>query len=125
MMWEANIRNFKFLKMKKLIILAIAFSIISCKKEIEKNKQTPTTNSTKKLVEGNSDTNSDASSPKSKADKSQINHFFSANGGSILYMKDGTIKSCARCDFEGDFLEGMLGVETAKDDTYRDYQRIL
>ena len=56
--------------------------------------------------------------------KERVNHLFVANGGSILYLKNGEIKGQARFDTDGDFVLELLKTETC-DDTYKDYDNYL
>lgn len=61
--------------------------------------------------------------PEEKPKDDLVNHFFQANGGSVLYLKNGEIKSCAKCDFDGDFVSEFLKTKTQT--TYKDYENFV
>lgn len=53
----------------------------------------------------------------------QVQHLFIANGGSILYLKNGDIKGQARFDTDGDFVTELIKTETYG--KYTDYNEYL
>ena len=55
--------------------------------------------------------------------KNRVNHLSVANGGSILYLKNGEIKGQARFDTDGDFVLELLKTDTY--DSYKDYDNYL
>jgi len=55
--------------------------------------------------------------------KEAVNHYFQANGGTILYLKNGEIKGCAKCDSDGDLITELLKTETYS--TYKSYDNYL
>jgi hypothetical protein len=44
--------------------------------------------------------------------RNQVRYFFSANGGSILYLKNGDVKGQARFDTDGDFISELMKTKT-------------
>lgn len=44
--------------------------------------------------------------------RDKVQHLFTANGGSILYLKNGEIKGQARFDTDGDFITELMKTET-------------
>jgi hypothetical protein len=116
----------KNLKMKNILTIFICiFLIISCRKDKEndlKIEQTLNSNqsdSTKnKFVE-----NSEFSENEIENQKKKVNHLSVANGGSILYLKNGDIKGQARFDTDGDFVLELLKTETYG--KYKDYNNYL
>lgn len=105
--------------MKKQILIVFVFllTLISCKKDNLKT-QTPQISSTIEVKDPPA-----KNQPKEKFQKSDIRHFFSANGGSILYLNNGDIKGQARFDTDGDFLEELLKTETYG--TYEEFDNYL
>lgn len=95
--------------MKKIIILSLVFLVLSC----AKNQENKTAEQPESVV------NTTDTEKKETPDRSQLNHLYSANGGSILYLKNGEVKSCARCDFDGDFIGQLQKLKTAY--RYKDY----
>ena len=101
----------------------IVFLLISCKKDNNiKTKQI------ENIVQEDSaknelSQNNDLTSEDTLKQKDRVNHLFIANGGSILYLKNGEIKGQARFDTDGDFVLELL--KTATYDTYKDYDNYL
>ncbi|UQB69416.1 hypothetical protein [Epilithonimonas zeae] len=55
--------------------------------------------------------------------RDQVQHLFTANGGSILYLKNGDVKGQARFDTDGDFITELMKTETYSH--YTDYDDYL
>lgn len=55
--------------------------------------------------------------------RDQVQHLFTANGGSILYLKNGEVKGRARFDTDGDFITELMKTETYGH--YTDYDDYL
>jgi len=95
---------------KYFLILTIA---VSCKKEQEIQEVQPI--------------KKDSVIVKSKTinenPRDQVQHLFTANGGSILYLKNGEIKGQARFDTDGDFITELMKTETYGH--YTDYDDYL
>ncbi|KUJ60997.1 hypothetical protein AR687_14820 [Flavobacteriaceae bacterium CRH] len=101
--------------MKKLILLFFYSALlISCKNENTNAKDTITSSSAK----------TEPTDESIKKEKENINHLFVANGGSVLYMKNGERRSQARFDTDGDFVEELLKV-AGKDGNYKDFDDYL
>jgi len=97
---------------KRITILLILFLGISCAKKSD-NKETL-----------ESETIADTSNEKTNTiDKSQINHLFIANGGTLIYLKNGDVKSCAKCDADDDPIVAVLQTKTAYQ--YKDLDNYL
>ncbi|WP_312765878.1 hypothetical protein [Epilithonimonas sp.] len=94
---------------KYFLILTIA---VSCKKEevqeVEQIKKDSIITGSKTPTENPRD---------------QVQHLFTANGGSILYLKNGEIKGQARFDTDGDFITELMKTETYGN--YTDYDDYL
>ena len=86
--------------------------LVSCKKN-EDPKTIPNTVPTPATVKN-----------KTAREKDNINHLFVANGGSVLYMKNGERRSQARFDTDGDFVTELVKVAT-KDGSYKDFDTYL
>jgi hypothetical protein len=114
--------KFRKLNMKKLIRIAICILLLhSCKDNKDErsvNKQSENIS----LVDdakSSSITKSKLTEEEIEKQKKEVNHLFVANGGSILYMKNGDIKGAARFDTDGDFVGELLQTETYG--KYKDY----
>ena len=95
-----------------LTAFLLVFSLISCKKDsdskLEQIENAVQIDSVKKQdSENNTLTTIDSTNQKEKA-----NHLSVANGGSILYLKNGEIKGQARFDTDGDFVLELLKTKT-------------
>ncbi len=95
-----------------LTAFLLVFSLISCKKnsdsKLEQIENAVQIDSVKKQdSENNTLTTIDSTNQKEKA-----NHLSVANGGSILYLKNGEIKGQARFDTDGDFVLELLKTKT-------------
>lgn len=109
--------------MKKLFsILLISMIMFSCKKE---------NNASKSYIDKTEIKHQDSlakstSKPENQEivnPRNQVRHFFSANGGSILYLKNGDVKGQARFDTDGDFITELMKTETYA--TYREFDNYL
>lgn len=58
-----------------------------------------------------------------KNSRNQVRHYFVANGGSIIYLKNGDIKGLPRFDTDGDAITDLLNTETYG--TYREMENYL
>jgi len=57
-----------------------------------------------------------------KNPREQVQHLFTANGGSVLYLKNGDIKGQAKFDTDGDFITELMKTKTyGHYDEYDDY----
>ncbi|MDP9955573.1 hypothetical protein J2X97_001210 [Epilithonimonas hungarica] len=92
---------------KYFLILAV---VISCKKEQE-------------VQEIKKDSSIVKSKTINENPRDQVQHLFIANGGSILYLKNGEIKGQARFDTDGDFITELMKTETYGH--YTDYDDYL
>lgn len=98
--------------MKKNLHYCITLNLlvfVGCKKE--KDMQVPSQLIEKKLVSKSKNNDSIKLNESKTIPDSIVNHFFEANGGSILYLRDGSMRSCARCDSDGDFIAELLNTE--------------
>ncbi|KFC18118.1 hypothetical protein [Epilithonimonas lactis] len=91
------------MNLKSTFLIIISIISLSCKKE---EKQI----STKKSVE--KDTLVVQDKPVTESPRDQVQHLFSANGGSVLYLKNGEIKGQARFDTDGDFITELMKTKT-------------
>lgn len=80
----------------------------------------------KKIKEPNTETINSTKeySVNEKNEENNVNHLFVANGGSVLYMKNGEKRSQARFDTDGDFVIELLKV-AQPNGTYKDYNNFL
>ncbi|MFG4002413.1 hypothetical protein [Flavobacterium aquidurense] len=101
--------------MRKFFLLFFYILVLaSCKeKEYQKKKNTVISSAKTKVTKENSSN-----------EKKNINHLFVANGGSVLYMKNGERRSQARFDTDGDFIEELLKVAST-DGKYKDFENYL
>ena len=88
---------------KAILYLSILLLIFSCKKEVK---------STDESIGKIKDPAIALEKPKPESPRDQVRHFFSANGGSILYLKNGDIKGQARFDTDGDFITELMKTKT-------------
>jgi len=107
--------NFKLLLKPNTMIkhfnyFLILVIVISCKKEQE-------------IQEIKKDSVIVESKPPIENPTDQVQHLFTANGGSVLYLKNGDIKGQARFDTDGDFITELMKTETYG--KYRDYDDYL
>lgn len=93
--------------LKYLLILTVA---VSCKKE----QQVQEIKKDSILVESKIPTENP---------RDQVRYLFTANGGSVLYLKNGEIKGQARFDTDGDFITELMKTETYGH--YTDYDDYL
>ncbi|WP_175622974.1 hypothetical protein [Chryseobacterium schmidteae] len=94
-------------------IILIVFFTISCRKDKDSIN-----------TEQRKDSISQITTPSAEnPNKNQVRHFFSANGGSVLYLKNGDVKGQARFDTDGDFITELLKTQTY--DTYRESDNYL
>ncbi|MGE6352776.1 hypothetical protein ACQKCJ_02745 [Flavobacterium sp. NPDC079362] len=101
--------------MRKIILpIFYILLLISCR-ENEHQKEKTTISATSKINLAKESANSE---------KKNINHLFVANGGSVLYMKNGERRSQARFDTDGNFVEELLKV-AREDGKYKDYDNYL
>ena len=91
------------MNLKYTFLILISMISLSCKKE---EKQIPN----KKSVE--TDTIVVQEKPITQNPRDQVQHLFSANGGSVLYLKNGEIKGRARFDTDGDFITELMKTKT-------------
>lgn len=99
---------------RKIILLFINILVLtSCKKNEHQKEST---------IVSSSEINSNKEN--TAGDKKNINHLFVANGGSVLYMKNGETRSQARFDTDGDFIEELLKV-AQPDGKYKDFDNYL
>jgi hypothetical protein len=104
-----------------LFLSLLALALTSC--------QAPTKSSP---TSGTADTTLAAAPPlaeqsiteRSTDEKENINHLFVANGGCVLYMKNGERRSQARFDTDGNFVAELLEV-AEKDGVYKDFDHYL
>lgn len=98
---------------RNIFLIVISFVVLACKKD---EKQISNKMSSKKdsvVVE---------SKPVEESPRDQVQHLFSANGGSVLYLKNGEIKGQARFDTDGDFITELMKTKTyGHYDEYDDY----
>jgi hypothetical protein len=108
--------------MKKLIRITICILLLhSCKEnkdEQSENKQSENI-SLADATKSPSLKRNKLTEEEIEKQKKEVNHLFVANGGSILYMKNGDIKGAARFDTDGDFVGELLQTETYG--KYKDY----
>ncbi len=75
------------------IFVLMLFSITACKKKNSADKKT------NEVISNTGQIKDSVKSNNGEVDqKSLVDYYFQANGGSILYLKDGSMRSCARCD---------------------------
>ena len=91
------------MNLKYTFLILISIISLSCKKE---EKQI----TIKKSVE--TDTIVVQEKPITQNPRDQVQHLFSANGGSVLYLKNGEIKGQARFDTDGDFITELMKTKT-------------
>lgn len=91
------------MNLKSTFLIIISIISLSCKKE---EKEIPTKKSVKK------DTLVVQEKPIIESPRDQVQHLFSANGGSVLYLKNGEIKGQARFDTDGDFITELMKTKT-------------
>jgi len=92
------------MKFRQIILAAIiGLNFFSCKKEIVKTseKVKPTKNAVAQI-----------SNVRNENPRDQVQHLFTANGGSILYLKNGEVKGQARFDTDGDFVTELMKTKT-------------
>ena len=112
--------------MKNILILFIFLILLnSCKKEKENDSIIEKTQTfiQSDTTENISVENIELSQDEIESQKKKVNHLFVANGGSILYLKNGDIKGRARFDTDGDFVLELLKTETYG--KYKDYKNYL
>ncbi|WP_417942296.1 hypothetical protein [Flavobacterium sp. RS13.1] len=108
--------------MKKLSLLFICILILnSCKEEKLQKKITTTVK--KETVNASLLEKDRLSEAEIEEKKKGVNHLFVANGGSILYMKNGDLKGAARFDTDGDFVGELLQMDTYG--KYKDYDNYV
>jgi hypothetical protein len=108
--------------MKKIILVAIyILSLTSCKEsKAEQSEKKQSENiSLDDAAKSSSFEKSKLSEEEIEKQKKEVNHLFVANGGSILYMKNGDMKGAARFDTDGNFVGELLQTETYG--KYKDY----
>lgn len=109
--------------MKNLFsLLLIAMIWCSCNKESVGSKNQITENE----IRHKDSSEQLATKPENKAvetPRDQVRHFFSANGGSILYLKNGEVKGQARFDTDGDFITDLMKTKIYA--TYREFDNYL
>jgi len=102
------------MKFRQITLAAIiSLNFFSCKKEIVKTskKIKPTKNAVAQI-----------SNVRTENPRDLVQHLFTANGGSILYLKNGDIKGQARFDTDGDFVTELMKTKTyGHYDEYDDY----
>lgn len=108
--------------------------LVSCKKEVDVNTNVLNETDSLKIQKSNGndslqlkDSNKvEIVEPEKTAAenaRNQVRHFFSANGGSILYLKNGDVKGQARFDTDGDFISELMKTKTYG--TYREFDNYL
>lgn len=97
--------------------------IISCKKETEPIKSEIVKKESSKTDTLITEKTEKFEKSEIENARNQVRHFFSANGGSILYLKNGDIKGQARFDTDGDFISELMKTETYG--TYREFDNYL
>jgi len=98
---------------KKSTILLLLFLGLSCAKKTENNE----------TLQSDTIVNASDNEKANTIDKSQINHLFIANGGTLIYLKNGDVKSCAKCDSDEDPIAAVLQTKTAYQ--YKDFDDYL
>ncbi|MCD9855703.1 hypothetical protein LUD75_13350 [Epilithonimonas sp. JDS] len=102
------------MKFREITLAAIiSLNFFSCKKEIVKTSED---------IKTTKDTVTQISNISTENPRNNVQHLFTANGGSILYLKNGEIKGQARFDTDGDFVTELMKTKTyAHYDEYDDY----
>ncbi|WP_268846997.1 hypothetical protein [Flavobacterium aestivum] len=112
--------------MKKTILITICIlSLISCKEnksDQTENKQSENV-SLADAIKSSSLKKGKLTKEEIEKKKKEVNHLFVANGGSILYMKNGDVKGAARFDTDGDFVGELLQTKTYG--KYKDYDNYV
>lgn len=98
---------------KTILYLSIILLMFSCKKEIK---------NIDKSIGKSQDSADVVKISRPEETRNQVQHLFTANGGSILYLKNGDIKGQARFDTDGDFVTELMKTKTyGHYDEYDDY----
>jgi len=88
---------------KTILYLSIILLMFSCKKEVK---------NTDKLIGKSPDSADVVKISKPEDPRDLVQHLFTANGGSILYLKNGDIKGQAKFDTDGDFVTELMKTKT-------------
>lgn len=87
---------------KTILSLSIILLMFSCRKEVKNNDK----------VIGKSPDSADVKIKKQEQPRDLVQHLFTANGVSILYLKNGDIKGQTRFDTDGDFVTELMKTKT-------------
>ena len=101
------------MEFRNTFLIVISLFVLACKKD-------------EKQISNNISLKKDSVAVESKSveesPRNQVQHLFSANGGSVLYLKNGEIKGQARFDTDGDFITELMKTKTyGHYDEYDDY----